>query len=219
METVFETENVRLIQGDCREVIPTLSGVDCVITDPPYGIRMDTKIHESCGRVQYDSMIGDEETLDLRFLWESFPLCVVFGANNFTEQLPRGGGWIVWDKRSPSGVADEMFGWPFELAWTSVPKLGRMIRVQHGGYLNADKANARREHPTQKPVRLMAKCMEAVRVPIRATVLDPFCGSASTLIAALETGRKSIGIEISEEYCAVAKRRLERWHAQERLNL
>jgi len=49
-------------------------------------------------------------------------------------------------------------------------------------------------------------------------VLDPFCGSGTTLIAALETGRKAIGIEIDERWVEVARRRLERWHAQGRLD-
>jgi DNA modification methylase len=49
-------------------------------------------------------------------------------------------------------------------------------------------------------------------------VLDPFCGSGTTLIAALETGRKAIGIEIDERWVTVARQRLERWHAQGRLD-
>ena len=55
-------------------------------------------------------------------------------------------------------------------------------------------------------------------LPEGDTVLDPFAGSGTTLIAALETGRKAIGIEIDERWVAVARRRLERWHAQGRLD-
>jgi len=75
-----------------------------------------------------------------------------------------------------------------------------------------------RLHPTQKPVDLMAWCMERAKVPAGATVLDPYAGSGTTLIAALETGRKAIGIEIDERWVEVARHRLERWHAQGRLD-
>lgn len=63
----------------------------------------------------------------------------------------------------------------------------------------------------------MAWCMEKAKVPDGATVLDPFCGSGTTLIAALETGRKAIGVEIDSRWVDVAKRRLERWFSQPRL--
>jgi len=70
-------------------------------------------------------------------------------------------------------------------------------------------------HPTQKPLALLAQLMGRVKGD---TVLDPFCGSGTTLIAALETGRKAIGIEIDERWVDVAVKRLERWHAQGRLD-
>jgi len=70
-------------------------------------------------------------------------------------------------------------------------------------------------HPTQKPLALLAQLMERVKGD---TVLDPFCGSGTTLIAALETGRKAIGIEIDERWVEVARRRLEAWHAQGRFD-
>lgn len=67
-----------------------------------------------------------------------------------------------------------------------------------------------RVHPTQKPVPLMAWCMEQAGVPIGATVLDPYMGSGTTGIACLRTGRNFVGIEKDPKHFAVAVARLER---------
>jgi DNA modification methylase len=74
----------------------------------------------------------------------------------------------------------------------------------------------RHGHPTPKPVPMMARCIQSSCHPL-GTVLDPFCGSGSTLIAALEIGRKAIGIEVDKRWVDVTCRRLERWCAQGKL--
>ncbi len=63
-------------------------------------------------------------------------------------------------------------------------------------------------HPTQKPVLLMQALVELTTQPGQI-IVDPFCGSGSTLVAARNTGRRFLGCDISEEYCAIAKNRLE----------
>ena len=63
-----------------------------------------------------------------------------------------------------------------------------------------------RVHPTQKPLALMRWCLSLV--PDAETVLDPFAGSGTTLVAARLEGRKAIGIEINEKYCEAAANRL-----------
>ena len=62
-------------------------------------------------------------------------------------------------------------------------------------------------HPTQKPVRLMQELIELTTQPGQL-VLDPFCGSGSTLVAARNTGRQFMGMEMSEEYARIAEQRL-----------
>ena len=63
------------------------------------------------------------------------------------------------------------------------------------------------EHPTQKPTELLAVFI-LYSCPPSGLVIDPFCGSGSTLIAAKSLGRRAIGIEIEEKYCEIAVRRL-----------
>jgi DNA modification methylase len=69
-------------------------------------------------------------------------------------------------------------------------------------------------HPTQKPVAVMAWCMTQAKVPEGATVLDPYMGSGSTIIAAIRTGRKAIGIEKAPEHFKTACERIKRELAQ-----
>lgn len=67
-------------------------------------------------------------------------------------------------------------------------------------------ANNGRLHPNEKPVRLLNMLLK--KLPQDCTILDPFCGSGTTGVACMQTGRNFIGIEISEEYCNIARRRI-----------
>jgi site-specific DNA-methyltransferase (adenine-specific) len=88
-------------------------------------------------------------------------------------------------------------------SYTSVdggPRLQRSVirvRSEHGSAV----------HPTQKPVGIVTPLI-GYSCPIGGTVLDPFAGSGTTLVAARQLGRRSVGIEISEDYCRLAARRL-----------
>ena len=205
MNIAYENENVTLWHGDCRE----WSGkADAVVTDPPYGLG--DKLHRP-GPGTWSGNWGDgapewdRQTAEgVVELVATFPTAIVWGGNYYA--LPPVRGWLIWDKMQEhsSGHA--------ELAWTNLDipiRTFRLSRVQ--AYSRMGK-----EHPTQKPIELMQWCLQWV--PAGAIVLDPFCGSGTTLIAALETGRKAIGIEIDERWVDVAVKRLERWHAQGRLD-
>ncbi len=74
-------------------------------------------------------------------------------------------------------------------------------------YAKAD-GNHQTGHPTTKPERLMCELVSKFTDP-GETILDPFMGSGTTLVAAKRLGRKAIGIEINEKYCAIAAKRLE----------
>lgn len=201
----YDEDGITIYHGDCRDILPLLPKVDLVLTDPPYGIGYENYHPNS---INYGKIIGDQLTFDPSFLI-GFDPCIIWGGNNFADQLPIG-GWICWDKRC-SEQADKMLGSPFELAWCSKRNLFKMVRLQHGGAKNADArngevANQARFHPTQKPIRLMTACVSYF--PNTKTILDPFMGSGTTLRAAKDLGRRAIGIEISREYCEIAVERL-----------
>ena len=218
--------SVRLILGDCLEVLPTLSGIDAVVkkglptttasalvggekiavilTDPPYGINYVGHLQNA---IDYGKIANDDKQFDPS-PWLSFPFVVLWGANNYADKLPIG-GWICWDKRL-SEAADKILGSPFELAWCSRRTLFKIIRVLHGGAKNADAprgdvANQKRYHPTQKPVRVMQSCLEFAPM---GTVADPYMGSGTTGVACIRTGRRFVGIEIEEKYFRIAVKRI-----------
>lgn len=199
-------DDVTLYCADCLDVLPALAADDsiAVITDPPYGIGWSGHRLSTC---RWDKMIGDDG-MDLRPILNLPTLVVAFGANNYPEQLPHPGRWICWDKRTIDGAADAMLGSPFELAWCNKREgLGRIYRVLHGGAI-VDGAPGHRHHPTQKPIHLMSSII-ADYAPPAATIVDPFMGSGTTGVAAVQMGRRFIGIERDPKYFDTAKRRIE----------
>lgn len=207
---------VTLYQGDCLEILPTL-GLEniAVITDPPYGIDYNPQRYNNTTTDSAFTMIdGDDAEFDPRPLLQ-YKSIILWGANNYTRYLPRG-GWLCWDKRC-SEKADRMFGSPFELAWINNASKFKIARIQHGGVVNADGYGIARVHPTQKPIRLMEWCLSFI--PSDYTVIDPFMGSGTTGVACVRNGRNFIGIEISEEYFKIAQQRISEAQFQPSLNM
>jgi DNA modification methylase len=211
MKPYYEHAGITIWHGDCREIIPTLSRVDLVLTDPPYGIGADrnlraNKQHGSAaapsrdyGSGGWDSSAPDAETM--RMVVGAGALAVVWGGNYFG--LPPSAGWLVWDKdNGRNGYAD------CELAWTNLPQAIRRIRYRWMGMLqeHAGSDKEERYHPTQKPLPVMRWCLS--HAPEAGTIIDPFAGSGTTLRAAMDLGRRAIGIEIEERYCEIAAKRL-----------
>ena len=207
MEPYYERDGITIYHGDCREILPELPEVDLLLTDPPYGINYKgCNASKSKGLgVMHDGIQGDAELMDLRFILEYPSSVVSFGANNYPEQLPHRGRWICWDKRL-TVAADRMLGSAFEMAWRNCKSgFDKMIRILHGGVVNAD-GTGKRVHPTQKPIELMSRVLDMY--PNANTILDPFMGSGTTLVAAKLEGRPAIGIELEERYCEIAANRL-----------
>ncbi len=210
MTPYYQDESTTIYHGDCREILPTLGRFDLLLTDPPYGINAEqfrATLPDTKGESFVDAIIGDDSTELAKFVIDWLPIdhpAVIWGANNFPELLPHKGRWLCWDKRLTE-PADKMLGSAFELAWENRKSgFDAMLRVLHGGVVNAD--GGRRFHPTQKPVTLFRKVMG--RYANAETVIDPFLGSGTTLVAAKLEGRRAIGIELEERYCEIAANRL-----------
>ena len=209
--------NATLYLGDCLEVLPTLPKVDAVITDPPYGIGW---VHSGIGYLKNGKMLGtkhggemvtgDDKPFDPTPFLGLADSMVFWGANNYADKLPNSTGWINWDK----GIATGLSFSDFEMAWTSRPVKAVMWRQQWCGF-NREGERHPREHPTQKPVGIMSKCVELF--PEAKVILDPFMGSGTTGVAALKLGREFIGIEIEPKYFDIACQRIENAQRQERL--
>ena len=202
-----------LYLGDCRNVLPTLTGIDAVVTDPPYGIGWDTAYCFSSrnsavadaaikmGRHQhYPPIAGDAASFDPTPLLGIGRTQIIFGANHFSDLLPKG-SWLIWDKRDASG---EAFMSQAECAWSSRGKSVRIISHCWQGFSRASE-NSEHYHPTQKPVALMVWCCEMTT----GAILDPYMGSGTTGVACARLGRRFIGIEIEQRYFDIACRRIE----------
>lgn len=118
------------------------------------------------------------------------------GGNYFADLLPPSMRWLVWDKGQRINQSDG------ELCWTSIQAALR-IKTLNRVELMSDGA----VHPTQKPVRLMAWTIEQLGLPL--VILDPFMGSGTTGVAAIQLGRKFIGIEKDPKYFDIACKRIE----------
>ncbi len=214
MRPYYERGGITIYHGDCREVLPELGPVDLVLTDPPYGIAHPTD-YAARGRDNlaacrdYPPVAGDDAPFDPEMLLNLDVPLILWGANHYADKLPPMSGWLVWDKERP----DTLDQATCELAWTNCIKGVRRIRHLWHGMMRASKEEL--THPTQKPEALMRWCLELRWTQSAATILDPFMGSGTTLRAAKDLGRKAIGIEIEEEYCEIAAKRL----AQEVLDL
>jgi len=208
--------NATLYHGDCMEILPTLDKVDAVVTDPPYGVKRDKGFGGFGGfgkpiaRKQFDDHWDSErpgkEVFDAILKASGFAF--IFGGNFFADMLPAGTHWVVWDKLNTMPTFGDC-----ELAWTnSDRKSVKKITVEYNGLLGKEKE---RVHPTQKPVLLLEKVMEAY--PSNQTILDPFMGSGTTGVACMNLGRKFIGIELERKYFDIACERIEAAQAQGRL--
>jgi site-specific DNA-methyltransferase (adenine-specific) len=195
-----------LYLGDCLDILPTLPRVDAVITDPPYGIgdkwAKDGAFASCAGKLwssndQWDNKI-QQETVDIaRSLCD---VSIIWGGNYYA--LPPSRGYLIWDKmQSNFSLSDS------EYAWVSKPITPKTFR-----YARAQLAFEGKQHPTQKPLRLILWCIEQAGNP--QTILDPFMGSGTTGVAAAQMGRKFIGIEREPKYFDIACERIERAYAQ-----
>lgn len=208
--------NARLLLGDCMEILPTLGKVDAVITDPPYGIGAYKNGTMGGGvlakqstyeKVQWDDKPIDESCISSILL--AGDVCVLFGGNYFA--LPPARCWLIWDKDNGANKFADA-----EMAWTNIDGAVRLKRHKWQGMLQENMAQKEeRVHPTQKPIPIMGWAIQ--QVPKAQTILDPFMGSGTTGVAAIQLGRSFIGIEREERYFQIACERISNAVAQGQL--
>lgn len=210
MSRIETIGDATLYLGDCREILPTLGKVDAVVTDPPYGQDytkaggFSTNWRPWRDAAPWDAQRPDKSVFDM--LRDCSATQIIWGGNYFTDYLPPSMQWFVWDKgQRDFSLAD------FEMAWSSQQKAARVVQYARGKAREDGK-----EHPTQKPVEVMAYCIEALPRDAQ-TICDPFMGSGTTGVAAIKCGRRFIGIEIEPDYFDIACRRVAEAWKQPRL--
>lgn len=207
MSRIETIGSATLYLGSCEDILPTLPKVDAVVTDPPYGIGADKGVGASNGKSIKHNFAGgwDGAVPDLSIICIA-PVLVIFGYQYMADQLGNTNAPLVWDKKCKNGWDDNFAD--VEIAWTLGLKKPTAFRHQWmGACRGANTADGEKVHPTQKPVALMrwviAQTNEA------ETILDPYMGSGTTGVAAVQMGRKFIGIERDENYFNIACKRIE----------
>ena len=207
LKPYYEESGIVIYHGDCREILPHLPKVDLVLTDPPYGIGEANGKNKSRGKLAAAKDYGVASWDDapppswlMSWIRETSTLQIIFGGNYFA--LPPSPCWLVWDKENEANDFADC-----ELAWTNLPKAVRKFKWRWNGMLQEDMSKKEtRHHPTQKPLPLMKWCI--AQAGDVKTILDPFMGSGTTLLAARAMGASCIGIEREEKYCTIAAERL-----------
>lgn len=227
-----------LHEGDCLAVLPTLpdASVDAVVTDPPYGCASGSKVCIRGKRIEAFNLEWDQSA-DWAWMAETARILRPGGSLvTFCNTAHTGDPWqaciaaglrpaqmLAWTRHDPPPNPRRSFCSAFDVAVYAVRPGGE--RHWAGGGLTRNvfecspsKGRDRWDypHPTQKPLALITWLVGLV-CPPGGLVLDPFAGSGTTGVAALELGRRFAGIEKDPGYCEMARRRIEAATAQGRL--
>jgi DNA modification methylase len=210
----YQDDHVTIYHGDCREVLPDLSGIGSIVTDPPFFMPATHYSSRTVWRRSWgDALVlgqwladtlghlrTDPESVAVFCDGASYP---VFYASLYTRY--QNSSAVVWDKGRIG------MGSPWRRSFEMI------LHMWNGTIAPEDKGQPdvirvatvpteKRLHPVDKPDEVLRQIMGVVAQPT-GVILDPFAGGGSTLRAAKDLGRKAIGVEIDERYCEIAARR------------
>lgn len=209
----FEFEKVKntIINADFMDVTKHYPDnfFDLGVFDYPYGIDYTGQRER---KVKYDGANGWRKTEfkpwdNVRFteeqVLETLRITknqIIWGGNYYIDYLKPTQGWLVWNKvQRGFSLADG------ELAWTSFDKAMRIFDFARACQMHTEA----REHPTQKPVKLIEWCIDYARLNPGAKIIDVCSGSGTTAIASYNKGFDFLCIEKDEDYCPQSIERLE----------
>jgi site-specific DNA-methyltransferase (adenine-specific) len=213
----YDQGGITIYHGDCRAL--TLAEKPAlVLADPPYGAKERTA-RASNGRgwrvggsgkdwpsKDHAPVAGDDEPFNPAHLLALQVPSILWGANYYADKLPPSRCWLVWDKRDGTASDDNA---DCELAWTNFNAPARLMPHLWRGVCRASEVGDLVLHPTQKPVALMRWCLQRAKLAPNALVYDPYMGSGPIAQACKELGYRYIGVELVEQYCDIAARRLQ----------
>jgi len=212
-EAYYQDDEVYIIHGDCREILPLIpdKSIDLVLTDPPYGVR---KIEEWDNRDYFKSNIqlwlNQCRKLSDSVIWLASDQMLTFILDG-RDDLQR---VLFWNKPAGSqyaGASHNNIWYSSEIILVFGDKEYIISKGKKSNYIYSC-INSRTipfsdyGHPTTKPVYLIDELL--LRYSDNGDlILDPFLGSGTTAYCAKKLNRKCIGIEIGEKYCEIAAKR------------
>lgn len=205
-----EKSGITIYHGDCREILPSLGGADLVLTDPPYGINGGRGGSRDRGKGDYAASFTDSLDYLISVTVPVIKTCIeTYGrvvvtpgiTGLFHYPVPADIGCFF----TPASCGHGPWGLN-----TFNPILYYGKNPNHRGPPTGRVLTEMPEslnHPCPKPIRAWTWLLNKASI-LGETVIDPFMGSGTTLVAAKNMGRKAIGIEIEEKYCEIAAKRL-----------
>lgn len=198
--------SVRVIEGDCLAVLPTLpdASVDAVVTDPPYNVGFAYKGDDSGDRKGDYAAWCRAWLAELRRVCRG-PIAVSVGQSNLSlwATIAPPEWWLAWWKPAAMGRCVAGFN-----NWEPIALYGKPWR----GGCDVIRAPIRPDaalagHPCPKPLE-WARAQLRMLCPPGGTVLDPFGGSGTTAIAAMIEGHNAVLIEREPAYCEIIRCRI-----------
>jgi site-specific DNA-methyltransferase (adenine-specific) len=234
MKPYYEHAGITIYHGDCREVMfeELDDAVGMVITDPPYVGLSEKPLQFLVGGVclELDNLthsVGNPWDANLDWISQAWKYAIngmmIFCSYHSIAEVRlavpgKAIALLTWYKRnSPPAVCNvprftTEFIWCFQkdpgLLWRKLDSTLLDIPMISAGCVSTGERftedNGKATHPCQKPLDLMVSLMRIEPT----SVLDPFMGTGTTLLAAKSLNIPAIGIEIEERYCEIAARRL-----------
>jgi DNA modification methylase len=216
----YERGGITIYHGDALDILPQLEpvSVDAVVTDPPFKLSQE-----------YSSAVDADNLFAVSSIWPVAALLLAVCR-------PGASAAIIYDNRIlPLGIeAFRRTGWKYLRALTLYRRWGQASMVggwmstsdvvlvftrpgarpefhgngAHDVYVKSGPEPSNTGHPAQKPLAFMRQIVQRITPP-GGLVVDPYCGSGTTLQAAKLEERRSIGIESEERYCELVARRLD----------
>lgn len=218
MKPYYQDDAVTIYHGDCRELTEVLAQPSVVVTDPPYGTGGWRRLASGAGSDPSASLIRehwDDGAVDWLGLVAPSPVLVFWppARTRLLLEAAEAVGYVkhrtlYMRKRDPKPMVGGRTAWSVEPIWV----LSRDGFILQGGddVYEASTPRLGRDagatgHPYEKPVDVVRWIIS--KTSRYSTVLDPFMGSGTALLAAKSMGRKAIGIELNEKWCEIAARR------------
>ena len=198
MKPYFEEDGITIYNADCRAVLPSLQGVDLVLTDPPYGMG-------------FRGQAWDNEIPVWLDIARAHAPCVAFTTAPTTQwDYPRP-DWVGCFYRPASSSRTATGGFNH---WSPILIYGKhKLSVDSINLHAIANSSPKGFHVCPKPIRLMRWLVGELSIE-SDLVCDPFMGSGTTGVACAIEGRRFIGIEIEKSYCDLAIARIKRARGQ-----
>ena len=177
--------------------------VDLVLTDFPYGVGVEYSDFKDT----QESLMTLVQSVMPEILRISKRTVLTCGHTNIWH-YPQADWIMAWVNKAGSNRNPWGFTcWQPILCYGKEPHLAHGLGARHD-ILIANETTEKLGHPCAKPIKFWMQLLNRCSITTQDLILDPFCGSGTTCVAAKNLGRRYIGIDISPEYCKIAEERL-----------